>query len=316
MSEIGHISLNDSILRSRLKFNDTYLRRSVERAPRRIIQDITSPSIKPSTILKVQIQSKTIAPEIITNPVNYSPGHTQPNLRKVVYGTFEKTKNKKYREIIQLSLAILVIFMIGFGGYLTYSGLMTKDELSKQVSKLSAQANTSKSNSVIVPSTVKPAPVSIANYMVAPDLPRYLNIPKLNVHARVLSVGVTKNGALGTPNNVFDTAWYNESSKPGQPGAVLIDGHVSSWTSNGVFYGLKNLRPGDILQIIRGDGKIFNYRVVKTVIFNSNNVNMTESLSSVNPNVPGLNLMSCTGDVIPGTSEFNERILVLSSQIN
>ena len=315
MSNIGHITLNDPVLRSRLKYADTYVRRSVERAPRRVIQDISTPLPKTSEELSVRIEPNkgTVGLDLI----NSAP-QSQPAFNKVIYGSFEKTKNKSYKNIFQLSLIVLAMLMIGFGGYLTYSGIMSKNELSQQVSKLSAEANTStnKTNNVVVPSTIKPSSNSISNYFVAPDHPKYLNIPKLNVHARVLSVGITSSGALGTPNNVFDTAWYNESSEPGQPGAVLIDGHVSSWTSHGVFYGLRDLKPGDILQIVRGDGKIFNYKVAKTVIFNSKNVNMAEALSSVNPNVPGLNLISCTGDVIPGTSEFNERILVLSTQIN
>ena len=312
MSNIGHITLNDPALRSRLKYSDTYVRRSIERAPRRMIQDISTPL---PTNKDVVVKAGTNK-NIIDISVNNSTFQNQPAFNRVVYGSFEKPKNRSYKAIVQLSLAMLAVLMIGFGAYLTYTGLISKNELSQQVTKLSAEANVNKKNSSVVPSTIKPSSNSISNYYVAPDHPRYLNIPKLNVHARVLSVGVTSSGALGTPNNVFDTAWYNESSEPGQPGAVLIDGHVSSWTSNGVFYGLKDLKPGDILQIVRGDGKLFNYKVVKTVIFSSNKVNMMEALSSVNPNVPGLNLMSCTGDVIPGTNEFNQRILVLSTQIN
>ena len=149
----------------------------------------------------------------------------------------------------------------------------------------------------------------------APNLPRYLKIPKLGVDARVLQVGVTKTGALGTPNNVFDTAWYTGSAEPGQPGATLIDGHVSSWTSHGVFYGLKTLVPGDAIQIVRGDGTVFNYQVVKTQIYSAGNVNMQAAITPITPGIPGLNLITCTGDVIPGTSTFNERIIVFAQQV-
>jgi len=39
----------------------------------------------------------------------------------------------------------------------------------------------------------------------------------------------------------------------------------------------------------------------------------TADLSLVDPAKPGLNLISCVGDVIPGTSEFNERIVVFAT---
>ena len=94
---------------------------------------------------------------------------------------------------------------------------------------------------------------------------------------------------------------------------MLIDGHVSSWTTDGVFYGIKKLKAGDIIKIERGDGKMFTYNVVKSQVFPSGNVNMTSAMTPVVPGQPGLNLITCTGDVIPGTSTFNERIIVYAT---
>lgn len=164
-----------------------------------------------------------------------------------------------------------------------------------------------------VPSTVQPSANTLASYVVAPNMPRYLIIPKLGVDARILSVGVNAQGALETPGNVFDTAWYNKSSLPGQPGAMLIDGHVSSWTAHGVFYGLDSLSPGDKVEVKRGDGITFTYSVVSRQVYKASNVNMSAALSPINPGTPGLNLISCTGDVISGTSDFNERIVIFTS---
>ena len=164
-----------------------------------------------------------------------------------------------------------------------------------------------------VPSTIKPTTREMASYIVAPTLPRYLIIPKLNVNALILPVGMNPDGSLATPNNVFDTAWYDTSAKPGQKGAMLIDGHISSWTTQGVFYGLKTLLPGDIIDVQGGNGAIFTYKVVKTHIYNSNNVDMQAAMLPIDPTKPGLNLISCTGDVISGTSEFNERIIVFAT---
>jgi len=165
-----------------------------------------------------------------------------------------------------------------------------------------------------VPSTIKPTASQLHNYVVAPTLPRYLIIPKLGVDASILPIGINPGGSLGTPNNVFNTAWYDKSSKPGQKGAMLIDGHISSWTTHGVFYGLNTLLPGDIIDVQGGNGAIFTYKVVKTQIYNSNNVNMSAALLPIDPTKPGLNLISCTGEVISGTSKFNERIIVFATE--
>lgn len=166
------------------------------------------------------------------------------------------------------------------------------------------------------PSTVPPTSTAVASYTVAPTLPRYINIPKLNVHARVLSVGLTGTGALATPSNVFDTAWYNQSAKPGQAGAMLIDGHVSSWTTHGVFYEIKSLANGDTIQIERGDGTLYSFKVIRIQVYTAGTVDMVAVMKPVVSGHPGLNLISCTGDVIPGTSEFSERVVVFAEQVS
>lgn len=216
----------------------------------------------------------------------------------------------------QLCLVILGLGLVLTGGYMSLVGWRSNHAAQVQAEKLIQQANTSGSSKQNqTPATKPPSPEEIADYVVAPNLPRYLLIPKLGVDARIFSVGLTSDGALGTPNNVYDTDWYNESAEPGQPGAMLIDGHISSWTAHGVFYGIKNLVPGDLIRVERGDGTIFSYDVVKTQIYNANDVNMQAAITPIVAGKPGLNLISCTGDVISGTSQFNERIIVFAEQV-
>jgi LPXTG-site transpeptidase (sortase) family protein len=95
---------------------------------------------------------------------------------------------------------------------------------------------------------------------------------------------------------------------------MLIDGHISSWTTPGVFYNLNKLRAGDNIQIQKGDGGIIKYSVVKTVVYSTNNIDMNQVLNPIDSSKPGLNLISCFGDVISGTNEFNKRIVVYTSQ--
>jgi LPXTG-site transpeptidase (sortase) family protein len=164
------------------------------------------------------------------------------------------------------------------------------------------------------PITKKPAQADIDNYTVAPDMPRYLTIPKLGVKARVQAVGLTKDGAIGSPSNVYDTAWYTGTSKPGQPGVSLIDGHVSSWTTKGVFYKLGTLQSGDTIQVTLGNNTVLSYTVIRTQTYTSDNVDMTALLSPVNPAKPGLNLITCAGDVIKGTNQFDRRVVVFAEK--
>jgi sortase (surface protein transpeptidase) len=69
------------------------------------------------------------------------------------------------------------------------------------------------------------------------------------------------------------------------------------------------------MSIQTGSGTTYNYKVVKTVIYKTNAVDMNAAISPVDPNKPGLNLVTCTGDVIAGTSRFSERLIVFTEQI-
>ena len=165
------------------------------------------------------------------------------------------------------------------------------------------------------PSTEKPKDNAFENYQVPPDSPRYIFIPKISVRAMVKSVGVTANNQIESPGNVFDVGWFNKSAKPGQPGAVVMDGHISSWEANGVFHQLKDLEQGDTMTVERGDGTTFTYKVVESQTYDADKVDMVAALAPVNPDKPGLNLISCTGKVIKGTNDFDKRLVVFAEQI-
>ena len=167
------------------------------------------------------------------------------------------------------------------------------------------------------PSAKKLTPAAVNTYSVPPDNPKYIAIPAINIpNTPVLLLGLLKNGQIATPNNVFETGWYDGSSRPGEPGAMFIYGHVSSWAADGIFYNLKKLVPGDTVTITRGDNEKFVYRVVTSKVYPYNNVNMNQVLSPINADQPGLNLMTCTGQVIQGTSEFNKRLVIFTTLVS
>ena len=145
----------------------------------------------------------------------------------------------------------------------------------------------------------KPTDNEIKEYTVAPDRPRYLTIEKLGVaNSRVLPMGRTMTGELDTPNNIFDVGWYEASGKPGQGGTMVIDGHNGGPHVHGVFKNLPNLVEGDIIKIERGDGKIFQYKVVenKTVDLNGADSYMAVAMKSPEYGKESVTLISCTGD--------------------
>lgn len=263
--------------------------------------------------------STTMEPVILRSKLRQVPvGHdstvvpdAEPSIAKSDTSAKELRRRRFSKQSVVLYTAAAILFSIG--SIVSLQGLQANSNIETQVRKLTQAGGSGGSGGQsegAPPSTKKPTPQAVSNYQVSPNLPRYIDIPSIGVHARTRSCGVYDSGALATPGNVYDTCWYNASAQPGQAGAMLIDGHRSSWTSHGVFYKLNDMKKGDSIIIQRGDGKKFTYTVVKTEFFNHKKVDMSSLLVSQNTAKPGLNLISCAGDVIPGTSEFNQRIAV------
>jgi LPXTG-site transpeptidase (sortase) family protein len=212
----------------------------------------------------------------------------------------------KLRRIVGYTLIV-----VGLGLGILAVGLF----LGNDMTSLQAPAATA-GRSEAAPSADKPTPAEVKTYSVAADVPKYVSIPAIGLDTtRVKQLGTTKDNQIATPDNIYDAGWYNASAKPGQVGAVFMYGHVSSWQANGAFHDLKNLKAGDTVTITRGDNKQFVYKVVTSKIYSKDAVDMGAVLSSIAEGKPGLNLMTCTGAIIKGTSEFSERLVVFTKQV-
>jgi sortase (surface protein transpeptidase) len=295
-----------------------YSSRTITRPIPTTIQDIRTRPSPTSLNFKRPIRPAIIKP-LLSNPSSSRIieeqfiGNAKPKKRlKIKLGLKNRLQN--YTKL-QFSLLTMALLIFAVGVIVSLQTVQTNHSAAAQVAALSKKVNSSSpsnNQSSVVPSTNKISASSFNNYMVAPDLARYIKIPSLNVDARVLQVGTVSGDAVGTPDNIYDTAWYNGSAKPGQPGSTLIDGHVSSWTTKGIFYNLKLLIPGDTIQVVRGDGSVLTYQVVKSQVYPANNVDMRAAMTPVISGVSGLNLITCTGQVIKGTSSFSERVIVFS----
>lgn len=232
------------------------------------------------------------------------PEGKQSRLKRFENWLESSTKRQRVYQVVML-VAIMVI--------ITDVSAIVGHIIADHKRQVFIAAQTSALGSKNVPSSVKPTVKAVAAYTVPPTLPKYLIIPAIHVDARVAALHINAQNQIQAPANIYDTGWYVGSSLPGQPGAMFIDGHVSSWTADGVFYNLKTLRPGDAIQVVRGDNTTYTYIVRQVQSYGATNVNMSQVLSPIDPGTAGLNLMTCTGSVISGTSEFNERLVVYST---
>lgn len=215
----------------------------------------------------------------------------------------------------KLLVGMAVVLFI-CGAVVAGLGLRTNQEVTAQVKSIStAQATPDEDGGISggMPVEGGNAP-SVADYKVQATYPRVIRIPKTSTEARVLALGIGAAGALKTPGNIFDTGWYKDSSKPGEAGAMVVAGHVSGPTQNGVFKKLGTLAIGDTVEIERGDGEKFNYTVVNIKEYDINKVDMPAVLTTSVAGKIGLNLITCAGKFIAKTNSYEKRLVVFATQ--
>jgi sortase (surface protein transpeptidase) len=153
-------------------------------------------------------------------------------------------------------------------------------------------------------------------WVVSPEKPRYMSIPKLGIDkARVVELGTKgENNQLEDPQNIHDAGWYRESALPGAPTdttyAGLYDGHNTGINQKGIFYTLGRLVTGDTITIERGDGATFNYTVQEVETPLLEEVDMAKMQKSFDPAVEGLNIITCGGDWDKGRQTYTHRVTV------
>jgi LPXTG-site transpeptidase (sortase) family protein len=97
--------------------------------------------------------------------------------------------------------------------------------------------------------------------------PVTLQIPSINVNAPMELLGLALDGTLQTPTDAQKPGWFTGSSLPGEPGPVVIAGHVDSYTGPAVFGHLKDVKRGDPITITLSGKSRVTYRVTSVATY-------------------------------------------------
>lgn len=156
----------------------------------------------------------------------------------------------------------------------------------------------------------EPSTTEVSEYTVAPDRPRYLSIPSINLaQARIYEVGIKANGELATPFNIYDIGWYNESGLPGSNNVVVMDAHGGA-PGIGAFGNLPQIRQGDEIKIEMGDGREFTYVVTDTTtkaLGEEANNYMVYAFESPERGRGSITLITCTGVYWTSSQTYSHR---------
>ncbi len=114
------------------------------------------------------------------------------------------------------------------------------------------------------------------------------------------------------PQDPFQVAWYDFTARPGTPGNTVFAGHVDHIrVGRAVFWNLRNLKIGDVMEYHSIDGQLYRYRVTRIT---------TQSASApandfVAPtSVETMTVITCTGSFDRGSLSYNQRLIIQATR--
>ena len=143
-----------------------------------------------------------------------------------------------------------------------------------------------------------------------------LILPSAGIRASVVQVGLTPDGAMGSPDNPFVVGWFNRSAVPGQPGNALLGGHrdyedVSGNVDVGVCWELNETEVGDqLIMFDQSSDRYLVYDIVETASIRPESPEAARYLSQTRESV--VTLITCSGVFDPESHSYSERIVVVA----
>ena len=131
----------------------------------------------------------------------------------------------------------------------------------------------------------------------------------------MVQVGLTPDGAMGSPDNPFVLGWYSRSARPGEPGNALLAGHRDYEDRDGnvdvgVCWRLDETQVGDQLVMFnQSSGSYYVYDIVDKARVNPDSPDSSRYMSQTRESV--VTLITCDGNFDRETHRYDRRIIVV-----
>ena len=144
--------------------------------------------------------------------------------------------------------------------------------------------------------------------------PTGIQIPRIKVSSSLVKLGKAKDGTVDVTEHALPwgtAGWYAEGPRPGDPGSAVIMGHVDSTSGPAVFYRLRELRPGDEIDVSREDGSRVTFVVDRIAQYPKKRF-PTEDVYY--PTLaPSLRLVTCGGEFDYAVGHYKSNIIAFAT---
>jgi LPXTG-site transpeptidase (sortase) family protein len=107
--------------------------------------------------------------------------------------------------------------------------------------------------------------------------------------------------------------WYAKSPRPGAIGPAVIAGHVDSYHTDGVFFRLRKLRPGDRAYVVRSNGTLAVFRITSVRLYRKSRFPFQAVYGPVP--YPALRLITCGGAFDYTTRRYLSNVVAFGQEV-
>jgi sortase (surface protein transpeptidase) len=131
------------------------------------------------------------------------------------------------------------------------------------------------------------------------------------VHTRLIRLGLTSAGALQVPASFTVAGWYTGSPRPGATGSAVIAGHIDSYRGPGVFFRLRELKPGELIYVQRAHSSLAVFKVTAVQEYLKSKF-PTDAVYGPVPDAE-LRLITCGGTFDTQTGHYLSNVVVFAT---
>jgi LPXTG-site transpeptidase (sortase) family protein len=140
-------------------------------------------------------------------------------------------------------------------------------------------------------------------------------IPDAAINAPIVVKGVDNAGVMIAPDNATDVAWYDFSAKPGFGGNAVFAAHVDYINVGpAVFYNIKDLEPGDLIEVHQEDGTIVRYGVTVKQQYDVASAPVQEIVGATPKE--SVTLITCSGEFSSISHQYDKRLVVRAERLS
>ncbi|MCW2692843.1 MAG: putative lipoprotein [Mycobacterium sp.] len=145
------------------------------------------------------------------------------------------------------------------------------------------------------------------------SVPVALHIAAIGLSVPLGRLGLNPDGTAQVPRDYQRPGWFEPGPSPGQTGSAVLLGHVDSYQGPAVFFKLRLLAPGDVVDVTLADGGVLHFRVTAVASYAKDQFPSQQVYGS--HGYSALQLVTCGGVFDARTRNYLSNVVAYSSLV-